>query len=170
MKSIKWMDLAQLIGIAGILATLVILVLEQRTVKDISQAQQFMNTYQTTIDFNSLIMEHADVFAKGNAGEQLSPDEQVIYYHLIRMRDEQAYWLRYSMLQMEWLNTPTYYYKTDLAAFLTENPPAYQVWKDYYEELSSYRALGRQIEEPSAWFGGIEEYRSLFLQSQDRVE
>ena len=84
MKDTNWKDIAELIGIAAIVASLIFLGFQMRQDKQIAEAQILSERDDTTIDLARLINESADIWMKGLNGEVLSELEQVKFNALAR--------------------------------------------------------------------------------------
>ena len=84
MKSTSWKDIAELIGIATIVASLIFVGLQMRQDRLIAETQIYSEREDTTIELARLISDSADIWMKGCNGEELSELEQLKFNSLAR--------------------------------------------------------------------------------------
>ncbi len=137
MNSANWKYLAELIGIAAIVASLMFVGLQMRQTQELAYAQASVDLMANHIATAGLKAEHADVWAKGSIGDQLSDRDTYIYRELIALEDSSAF-LEYS----------TYgrlggYGKEiiaiDFATLLHRNPGARREWDIRQADFRKYR-------------------------------
>ena len=90
------------------------------------------------IEVRRPIYEFPDVWAKGNAGEELSPSEAAIYRTLIadfNTHDFQAYNTSIRLDNKGGADAALW----DMAGFLYENPGARTEWNLLYDKIRRYR-------------------------------
>ena len=140
MKFEKFNEIAELVGIVAIVASLVFVGLQMQQSHKIALSDNYLQKVANQIAANDAIAEHPDVFLRGNAGEDLSPEEMAIYtsqvgnlanitWHIIEVGRE--------MGQDDWADVDV----VEFALYLHENPGAYAVWLQREEDLARYRAL-----------------------------
>ena len=152
MKSIGWKDGVELVGIVAIVASLIFVGLEMRQSQQIALSERAVNMLLSDIEARCPIYEFPDIWARGNAGEELSRSDAVIYRALIRDINAYAFQRRYSALLMDDQNAFNAA-SWDLAGFLYENPGAQREWE-------SLRDMYRRHREPHMG----DEYRSNFAE------
>lgn len=79
MKIGNWKDVAELIGIASIVASLVFVGIEVRQSSMASIESSFTSSSSIMIDTEALVLSHPDVWRRGCLGEVLEPEEEVIF-------------------------------------------------------------------------------------------
>jgi len=91
-----WLPVAELVGIAAVVASLIFVGLEIQQSREIARSEWTAVLSQEQIAFDGLLMEHPMVWQKGCVGDDLSPAERTIFarqfsvfYHLAFAR-----WLR----------------------------------------------------------------------------
>ena len=84
MKTMNWKGSAELVGMAAIVASLIFVGLQMRQTRDIALTESDWNRMLSEIETRRPIYEFPDIWAKGNAGEELNPSEAIIYRTLIR--------------------------------------------------------------------------------------
>ncbi len=138
MKSVNWKDAAESVGMAAIVASLIFVGLQMRQAQDIAWAESGWNVVLSEIEVQRPIYEFPDIWAKGNAGEELNPSEAVIYRALVRDLNSLAFW--------KYQNATTLDDKfgidvapQDMAGFLYENPGARREWESLRDEFRRYR-------------------------------
>lgn len=72
-------DIAELIGIASIVASLVFVGIEVRQSRLASIENSFANSSSIVIGTESLVLSHPDVWRRGCLGEPLDPAEEVVF-------------------------------------------------------------------------------------------
>ena len=153
MKSIGWKDGAELVGILAIVASLIFVGLEMRQAQEIAMSERAVNMLMSDIEVRRPIYEFPDIWARGNAGEELNRSEAVIYSALIRDINAYAYQRRYSASFMD--DQPAFIAASwDMAGFLYENPGARREWE-------SLRDMYRRHREPHM----LGEYKNSFAEA-----
>ncbi len=96
MNQNKWLPVAELIGIAAVVASLIFVGLEIQQSREIARAEWTGILSQEQIAFDGLFVERPEVWQKGCIGDDLDPAEKIIFarqfsalYHLAFAR-----WLR----------------------------------------------------------------------------
>ena len=138
MKSIGWKDGVELVGIVAIVASLIFVGLEMRQARDIALSERAVNILLSDIEARRPIYEFPDIWARGNAGEELNRSEAVIYSALIRDINNFAFQRRYSASLVDDQN-PFTAASWDLAGFLYENPGARKEWESLREMFRRHR-------------------------------
>jgi len=127
MKKLDWKITAELVGIAAIVVSLYFLAAQLRISHDIAQSEISAAHNAALVEVNNSINEHADIWVKGNAGDDLSETELAIYRGLLEGVEEYH--------RLEWRHalrfergTGTLSDPSEFAAFLYENPGARRIW------------------------------------------
>ena len=122
MKSANWKDVAELIGISAIVASLVFVGLQMKQAQEIALSEARISILINAIESHSSINEHAGIWAKGNAGSELDDMESVIYSNLVKIEDDRVF---LSSRNFQRLNLPAGEILIhDFAIFLYQNPSA----------------------------------------------
>lgn len=138
MRSFGWKDGVELVGIAAIVASLIFVGQELRQSRDIALSERAGSMLMAEIEAHRPIYEFPDVWARGNAGEDLEPSEAVIYRTLIRDINAYGFMRRLSASEMgsegaadaaSW----------DMAGFLYENPGARREWNSLRDMIRKHR-------------------------------
>ena len=88
MKSLSWKSLAELAGMAAIVGSLIFVGLQIRQEQVIALSELNLSLLASQIELNNSISDNADIWVRGNAGEELSQAERIIYESL---SDNMAY-------------------------------------------------------------------------------
>lgn len=88
MAANRWKDYAELIGIASIVASLVFVGIEVRQSSSAGQVDQVTGYGEMMLSVRSLLAEHADVWHKACAGDELTPAESTLAGQLFRAYTE----------------------------------------------------------------------------------
>ncbi len=162
MKSNNWKDFAELIGIAAIVASLMFVGLQMRQAEVIARSEMNASILANRIEMHAAIIEHPDIWERGNKGEELEGDEAAIFSRLVFIVNEEAY----SAVQQSIIWGQSEDADLDaaiFAAYLHENPGARRVWRAREDRLSNYRSQvvpGEQT--TSDWIQRIESNMALF--------
>lgn len=138
MKSVNWKDAAELVGMAAIVASLIFVGLQMRQTRDIALAESGWNSLLSEVETRRPIYEYPDIWAKGNAGEELNPSEAVIYRALITDLNTLQFFKFFNatLLNNDYAADVAHW---DMAGFLYENPGARREWESLRDELRRYR-------------------------------
>ena len=162
MKSTNWKDFAELIGIAAIVASLIFVGLQMRQAEVIARSEMNASVLANRIEMHAAIIEHPDIWERGNKGEKLEEDESAIFSRQVFIVNDEAYFsIQQSII---WGKSEV----ADLdaaifAAYLHENPGAQRVWRAREDMLKNYRSQVVPSEQiTSDWIQRIESYMALF--------
>ena len=82
MKNVDWKSIAELIGIAAIVASLIFVGLQMRLEADIAEVQAYTESAALTTSQTEILAEYRDLWIKGLDGEELDTVEQSIFASL----------------------------------------------------------------------------------------
>ena len=127
MRKVDWKVTAELVGIAAIVASLYFLGVQLRVSQDIAQSEVAAAHYATLVELNNSISEYADIWVRGNAGDDLTEADLTIYRGLLEGLEE--------YYRLEWRHALRFergggaeYDAAEFAVFLFENPGARRIW------------------------------------------
>jgi hypothetical protein len=127
------MDTAQLLGNFGeffgsvaILVTLAYLAIQIKTARADVDANTWNSTNSNSISVETAFLQKAEIWAKANAGQPLTADEEFAFDTLISMRTDLAFfgYGRNQALK----NDREKYHAITLAIFFSEYPIAHERW------------------------------------------
>ena len=129
MKVADWKDIAELFGIAAIVASLVFVGLEMKQSQEIALNEVAAAHEASEIELYVAIRSDWPVWLKGNAGGDLDPSEREIYRNLIDLSQwrHQNVWEEFRRYGLE---LPMKVVVADFVAFLRSNPGAREVWTE----------------------------------------
>src|SRR5210317_838447 len=87
----NWKEIVEMAGIAAILVSLVFVGMQLQQTQAVAIAEMDANDLANLIEESNLIIENADVWVRGNADEELTPVESVIYERLIQITNNSFY-------------------------------------------------------------------------------
>lgn len=95
MKSKKLNDWLQVIGLFGVIASLIFVGIQVRQTQVIAEGESAMLSIEPTIAARRLLIDNIDVWIKGCAGESMSASEQAAFAQLHRAYTQITYfaWL-----------------------------------------------------------------------------
>jgi hypothetical protein len=140
---LKKLDLGQTITILaniGVIAGIIFLGIEMGQSQRIALSDIYINLAAVQIEADNAIADNADIWSKGNAGEELTSAEFSIFAGQVRNIGDVAYYTIQVDLQMG-LNEAASIDVVEFALYLHRNPGAFKVWLDREKELSTYRGL-----------------------------
>ena len=126
MNKTNWKDIAELLGIAAIVASLIFVGLELRQSQQNAWNESRFRRAEWLFITRSAINENAEVWVKGNAGEGLNRSEAAIYGNLIRDAHTNGIW---TSRTERMLGMPGDYPVHAFAWFLFKNPGAQKEWE-----------------------------------------
>ena len=137
MKSTNWKDIAELVGIAAIVASLIFVGVQMKQTQEIALSESGLWTLANTVETFNGINEHAGVWARGNAGADLDDAEAVIYRNLINIENSRAFLTsrQFQRLGLLAAEIPVH----EFASFLYQNPGARREWVAQQEIHERYR-------------------------------
>ena len=132
----KRKDIAELIGITAIVASLIFVGLELRQSQQIALVDSFGNEGIARNEHLNSINENTDIWLRGNAGDELNTAEAQVYRNLIQIEGELA---RQSWFAARQLGYSPDIAIADFAGFLYENPGALKQWEALQEQFDRHR-------------------------------
>ena len=148
----KWSAIAEIASAVAIVVTLSYLALQtfylaEQTEQSVVQTQQnnellmqaeLIATAQNgllgasnRIDMLNAIADHADVWVRGNSGDELSEAQQATYRALIRSYNSVFFWSYYQDYLILGASAEESIGLTSFAYFLAQNPGAYAAWEEW---------------------------------------
>jgi hypothetical protein len=168
MKFEQWNEIAELVGTLAVVASLVFVGLQlKQTQRQLEQEEKVATTEMNSsyvanlIESNDAIIQNMDIWLRGNAGEELGPEEQKIHALLVHMENEMAYFAAAALRRLE-DDKAADLDAAIFAGFLHENPGARRVWRDREQRLGNYRGLVQPGElTTSSWVELIESHLAV---------
>lgn len=136
MKKADWKDIAELVGIAAIVASLIFVGFQLRQDQQIALAGYGQSTSAIRAELDIALVEHAAVLVKSNSGNELSDQEHAILASLIF-----AYWraTQIDYWERSRLGSAVPEFPIDVfAVFLFRNPGVRQIWMEDSEVQVRY--------------------------------
>ena len=140
MKFKEWNEIAELIGIAAVVGSLIFVGLQMRQAQDIANAERRMMDLANSYEMHNAINEHADIWLRGLTDEELSDVETVIFENLVVDRHQYAF-LRVLTANALGADEAAASTAAEYAAFLHENPSARRVLEAREAWLDKYRTI-----------------------------
>ena len=169
MKSPDWKETAELIGLFAILASLIIVVMELQQQEKLLDLELRNSMVSSTVAVNEQIIDQADIWVRGNAGEDLNATEFEIYQHMfISFNDNffQTYYIFQELYPEQKEQVLSQY-----AGFLSRNPGAYRVWIDRERQLNADRtAIDPEETITSDWIEMLEARIAIVKSRQSASE
>lgn len=82
MKALNWKNIAELIGIAALVASLLFVGLQLQQDREIATAQLFADYDNTILEWGGLISDNSEVWIRGLKGKELDEAERASFYTL----------------------------------------------------------------------------------------
>jgi len=169
MRSPDWKETAELIGLFAIFASLIFVVMELQQQQKLLDLEMRNSMVAATVAVNEQIIDHADIWVRGNAGEDLDATEFEIYQRMfISFNDNsfQTYFIFQQLYPEQKEQISSQY-----AGFLMRNPGAYKVWIDRERRLNADRtAVNPRETITSDWIELIETTIATIRSSQSTME
>ena len=141
MKKTDIKGIAELVGTAAIVASLIFVGIQLKQAQSIATAERFDSAISNRIGRNELVMLHSDVLNKANSGENLSGSEKITLEYLIDSLWAEAFLGQRARQSIggPGESGPRYSY----SRFLFENPGARHEWeKTVTRRHRGYKAIG----------------------------
>ena len=139
----KFNEVAELVGIAAVVASLVFVGLQMKQASDIAQNEVTLGVYATSVDIINEMNEYADIWVRGSRGDELDETEAFVFAGLMQNLNNEAFFARSMRAQLgdsESRSNEVHIF----ARILHENPGARQAWVEWQSAYQPYRAL-RQV-------------------------
>ena len=135
MQRLSWKDVAEFIGIAAIVASLVFVGMQIRQDRLFGLSQSVGDMLENRIESRIGHNVHADLLARANAGDELSPAEYIALRNVVENEQDIVFlhaW-RDTVTGEQQTNTPELLF----AAYLFRNPGARAVWLELEYEMET---------------------------------
>ena len=135
----KFNEIAELVGILAIVASLIFVGLELRQSDKIAKAEVLADYIAMSTEKNAAIIAEPDIWLRGNAGEELTDAEQVVFEHQVRNETDRAWFAveQYILIGYKDFIEGDY---AEFALFLYEHPGARKVWIEREKARTVYFA------------------------------
>ncbi len=133
----NWKELAELLAIVAIVASLVFVGVELRQSRAISISEGNLANAEIQIERNNAINEHSIIWVRGNSGEPLADNELVIFRNLVRNAAIHGF-MEYARLAQLDFGEAAESITAQFSVFLFQNPMARQVWHENEELLAKH--------------------------------
>jgi hypothetical protein len=159
----NWKEIAELFGIAAIIASLVFVGLQLKQSQSIALNEVAVAVEANEIELFSAFRADWSIWQRGNAGDDLEPSDEEIYRGLIYLQHwhYQNVWNEYRRYDLESSMTILV---ADFIAFLNRNPGARKTWR----ELSVETTVNRRLLMPDYSDGAFESAVNAALDQLDR--
>ena len=127
-KSIDGKDIAELIGVVAIVASLIFVGLQLRQDRVVARAEATQSSESSATEVNTMIAEYAGVWLKGRNDETLSETELIIMRRLVDTLYRRARYTAQMRRQLG-IGGQAKASLQDLAVLLHENPGAKRIWE-----------------------------------------
>jgi len=123
----NWRELAELVGILAIVASLVFVGLEMRQSREIAIGEGNLANAALQIERNNAIIGNSDVWVRGNTGVHLTEAEIVVFENLVRNAHIQAL-MEHQRLRRLDFDEAAASVRMQFSMFLFQNPGARKAW------------------------------------------
>ena len=155
MEHRKIREIAEILGIAAIVASLVFVGLQLRQSDQMSRAEIQATFGMMSIEIAALISDHSDVWIRGDAQEELNDADAAVFESLVIAVNDSNYSNFWQALQIDGEQSALEYLN-DFSGFLYRHPGVRQVWSEREANLKRYRiALGANVEHSSLYVDTI---------------
>lgn len=152
----KFNEVAELVGIVAIVASLVFVGLQMKQASDIALNEVSLGMLATGIEINNEMNEHADIWIRGSRGDELDETEAFVFDGLMQNLNNVAFFARTMRVRLgddERQSTGVY----NFARILHENPGARKAWMEWQSKYQPYRALKRMPLESESFSDQVRE-------------
>jgi len=127
LKSTNWKDIAELVGIAAIVGSLVFVGMQMKQSQQLAFAESVQMMRANAIEQGALEAQHIDVWIRGNSGEELDDKDLEIYRILFTQIQNQWFfnWLALDSIGTGYQGVGP----ISFARYLQRNPGAAAEWQ-----------------------------------------
>jgi len=140
MDSAKLNDWMQVIGIFAVVASLIFVGLQMKQAQDIALSQYNIDNLANKFTLSDKINAHSDIWLRGNAGEDLEESEAVVFWNLVRDRNDLAFFNVQRARRMG-VHDAADSIIADFVGYLYDNPGAYHTWNKRQEMIERNRSV-----------------------------
>jgi hypothetical protein len=146
----KWKEIAELVGISAIVASLIFVGVQLKQDRDLAIAEASIASFSHMLEIRDQQFEYIEIWNSGNAGLELTADQRAIYRGLIVGAHQSAFMV-WSSLDRAGLASVEFAV-SDFAGFLYRNPAARLEWETHVNEIGSFRELpGEDFQRNTNW-------------------
>ena len=161
MKSTNWKDIAEIVGISAIVASLIFVGIEVRQSQTIAVAETNTAAMGNWAERFDSINEHADVWFRGAAGEELQSADTVVFNNLVRAFST-GYFMDWYRLKQLGEEQSAVLLRSDFTTVLHQNPGVRAAWKSQTETMVIYRKkMGIDMPTDPLWNGQVNDDLSM---------
>jgi len=162
----NWKDIAELIGIGAIVASLVFVGLEMRQSRDIAMSELLLAYMQASEDARRDLNDHMDLWVRANNGEEISIEGAAIIANLVNDQENQAFFLSTQLARLG-SSTPDIVV-LNFARWLHKYPAARTAWQARKDANSPYQSARDEPLDAESFNGKVREMLERYDRSVDR--
>lgn len=139
MKAFNGKDIAELIGIAAIVLSLIFVGMELRQSRNIAIAEQQGAMANGAIEYTNMLVSNSALISKLNAGDALSDQEKLEATNLVRGIYQYRF---FSYRRWDYLDHPSLLLPLrSFASFLNENPGLKKIWHEGETRANDFKIM-----------------------------
>lgn len=145
----QWKEVAEFIGIAAIVASLVFVGIQLKQDREVALSEVTQFSASTYADLQIALADHSDALAKANRGEELAGPELIVVQSLLNAMHRQVVT---DVIERRLHGNPGELPLAVFASWLYQNPGARAIWLDqrsevlrHAEEISAESAFMRRV-------------------------
>ena len=135
-----WKNLAELIGILAIVASLIFVGLQMKQAQEIAYSELDGALLSVQAETANLIASNSEIWVKGNAGGELTDQQAAVFLQLIGLINTR-WFVEYRHAAQLGRTDVAETILHDWSAFLYQNPGARRVWQAREENLNKFRDI-----------------------------
>ena len=155
MNLTSWKDIAELIGITAIVASLIFVGLEMRQAREIAVSELALAYMAARDDGFREINYHADVWIRGGKGEELSLEDAIIFNNLVLSRNNRSFFASTQFARLA--PSSNYETKFNYARWLHQNPGARAAWEAEIDRNQPYLSAREEPLEAESYSAKVRE-------------
>ena len=140
MKFEKFKDVAELIGIVAIVASLIFVGLQMRQEQRIALAEAFNSTLMSRFELAEAFKDDIDIWLAGSSGQELSDEERAKFELLVYQLNDNWFFMYTQLGQLQSQEELKFLVNT-YARILYNNPGALEVWRTKEAALTENNLL-----------------------------
>ena len=165
MRTTNWKDIAELIGIAAIVASLIFVGLQMRQEQKIALAEFYDSTLTSRFELYESIKDDAGIWLAGSSGQELSDEERAKFELLVHQLND-AWIFNYMGLRELQSDEEVEFLVNRFARILYNNPGVLEAWRKNEAAYTENDLLFDSPRPPQHWPDTVEDAVS-YLEEQN---
>jgi hypothetical protein len=159
----KFKDIAELVGIVAIVASLIFVGLQMRQEQKIALAEAFNSILMSRFEFTEAVKDDIDVWLAGSSGREMTDEERARFEILVYQLNDNWFFMYTQLVQLQ-SRDEIEFLVNSYARVLYNNPGALEIWRTREIALTENNLLFDAAMPSQFWKEAVEESVSILEQ------